>query len=29
VSNKFQLDAGMSYVSAETKATDPAFWNKK
>jgi len=29
VSNKYRLDAGMSYVSAETKATDPAFWNKK
>jgi hypothetical protein len=29
VSNRFRLDAGMSYVSAETKATDPAFWNKK
>jgi len=29
ISNKYQLDAGMSYVSAETKAADPAFWNKK
>ena len=29
ISNKYRLDPGMSYVSAETKATDPAFWNKK
>jgi len=29
VSNKYRLDPSMSYVSAETKATDPAFWNKK
>lgn len=26
VSNKFRLSPSMSYVSAETKATDPAFW---
>ncbi len=25
--NRFRLDAGQSYVSAETRATDPAFWN--
>jgi hypothetical protein len=24
--NRFRLDPGMSYVSAETRATDPAFW---
>lgn len=24
-SNKYRLSAAMSYVSAETKATDPAF----
>lgn len=29
VTNKYRLDPTMSYVSAETKATDPAFWNKK
>jgi len=29
VTNKYRLDPAMSYVSAETKATDPAFWNKK
>ncbi len=28
-SNKYRLDAGMSYVSPETRASDPAFWNKK
>lgn len=28
-SNKYRLDATMSYVSAETRASDPAFWNKK
>lgn len=28
-SNNYRLDASMSYVLAETKATDPAFWNKK
>lgn len=28
-SNKYRLDASMSYVSPETRATDPAFWNKK
>jgi hypothetical protein len=28
-SNRYRLDAGMSYVPAETKATDPAFWSKK
>lgn len=27
--NRFQLDPQMSYVSAETRATDPAFWNPK
>ena len=25
--NRFRLDPGQSYVSAETRATDPAFWN--
>jgi hypothetical protein len=25
-SNRFRLDPRMSYVSAETRATDPAFW---
>jgi hypothetical protein len=29
VSNKYRLSPTMSYVSPETKATDPAFWNKK
>jgi hypothetical protein len=29
VSNKYRLDPTMSYVSAETRATDPAFWNRK
>lgn len=28
-SNKYRLDPGMSYVSAETKASDPKFWMKK
>ncbi len=28
-SNKYRLSPTMSYVSPETKATDPAFWNKK
>jgi hypothetical protein len=28
VSNRFQVSAGMSYVSADAKAMDPAFWNK-
>ena len=27
--NKYRLDPDMSYVSAETKAADPAFWSKK
>jgi hypothetical protein len=27
--NRFRLDPTMSYVSAETKAADPAFWSKK
>jgi hypothetical protein len=27
--NRFRLDPNMSYVSAETKAADPAFWSKK
>jgi hypothetical protein len=26
VSNKYRLNAAMSYVSPETKATDPTFW---
>ncbi len=29
MSNRYQIDAGMSYVSEETKAKDPAFWNKR
>jgi hypothetical protein len=29
MSNKYRLSPTMSYVSPETKATDPAFWNKK
>lgn len=29
VTNKYRLDPTMSYVSAETRASDPAFWNKK
>ena len=29
VSNKYRLSPTMSYVSPETKAADPAFWNKK
>lgn len=28
-SNRYRLDPNMSYVPAETKATDPAFWSKK
>lgn len=28
-SNRYRLDPSMSYVSAETKAADPAFWSKK
>ena len=28
-SNKYRLSPTMSYVSAETKAADPAFWNTK
>jgi hypothetical protein len=28
-SNRFRLDPSMSYVSPETKASDPAFWSKK
>jgi len=27
--NRFALNATMSYVSAETRATDPAFWMPK
>jgi len=27
--NRYRLDPAMSYVSDETKKTDPAFWNKK
>jgi hypothetical protein len=27
--NRYRLDPKMSYVSAETKAADPAFWSKK
>ena len=27
--NRYRLDPTMSYVSDETKKTDPAFWNKK
>lgn len=26
LTNRFRLDAGMSYVDAATKAADPAFW---
>jgi hypothetical protein len=29
MSNKYRLSPTMSYVSAETKAADPAFWNTK
>ncbi|UCF20424.1 MAG: hypothetical protein JSU87_03180 [Gemmatimonadota bacterium] len=29
VSNRFRVDAGMSYVSEETKAKDPAFWGAR
>ncbi len=28
ISNRYRLSPSMSYVSAETKAKDPAFWNK-
>jgi hypothetical protein len=28
-SNKYRLDPSMSYVPAETRAADPAFWSKK
>lgn len=27
--NRYRLDPSMSYVPAETKAADPAFWSKK
>jgi hypothetical protein len=27
--NRYRLDPAMSYVSAETRAADPAFWSKK
>jgi hypothetical protein len=27
--NRYRLDPAMSYVSAETRAADPAFWAKK
>ena len=27
--NRYRLDPGQSYVNAETKAMDPAFWAKK
>jgi hypothetical protein len=29
ISNRFRVSPGMSYVAAETKAKDPAFWNKR
>ena len=29
VTNRYRLDPGQSYVNAETKAKDPAFWAKK
>ncbi len=29
ITNRFRLDAAMSYVAAETKAQDPAFWNRR
>lgn len=29
VTNRYRLDPGQSYVNAETKAKDPAFWNPK
>ena len=29
VTNRYRLDPGQSYVNAETKAMDPAFWAKK
>jgi hypothetical protein len=28
-SNRYRLDPNMSYVPAETRAADPAFWSKK
>ena len=28
-SNRYSLSAGMSYVTAETRASDPKFWAKK
>ena len=28
-SNRYRLDPSMSYVSPETRATDPAFWSAK
>ena len=27
--NRYRLDPGQSYVNAETKAQDPAFWSAK
>ena len=27
--NRYRLDPNMSYVSPETRASDPAFWSKK
>jgi len=29
VTNRFRLDPGQSYVSKETRATDPEFWSPK
>ena len=29
VTNRYRLDPGQSYVNAETRAKDPAFWNPK
>jgi hypothetical protein len=29
VTQRYRVDAGQSYVNAETKALDPAFWNPK
>ena len=29
ITNRYRLDPGQSYVNAETKAQDPAFWNPK
>ncbi len=28
-SNRYRLDPNMSYVSPETRASDPAFWSKQ